>query len=145
MTRRRKAGTSRATIALVLLTLAGLAAVAFAAEQDAATGRVPYPDIARGQGENCVEDTEFMRRNHMDLLMHQRDDTVFEGIRSERHSLKECVSCHAVQGPDSIPVTVASPEHFCRSCHDYAAVKIDCFQCHASRPEQTVVAEAEDE
>jgi cytochrome c553 len=141
MTRRRKAGTSRATIALVLLTLAGLAAVAFAAEQDVATGRVPYPDIARGQGENCVEDTDFMRRNHMNLLMHQRDDTVFNGVRSKRHSLKECVSCHAVQGPDSIPVTVASPEHFCRSCHDYAAVNIDCFQCHASRPEQEIVAE----
>ena len=32
-------------------------------------------------------------------------------------------------------ITVAEPEHFCRSCHDYAAVTIDCFQCHASRPE----------
>jgi hypothetical protein len=32
-------------------------------------------------------------------------------------------------------VTVSSPQHFCRSCHDYAAVKVDCFECHASRPE----------
>jgi hypothetical protein len=141
MARRRKTRTSRATIALVLLTLAGLAAVALAADQDEKAGRVPYPDIARGQGENCVEDTDFMRRNHMDLLLHQRDDTVFEGIRSERHGLRECIECHAVQGPDSVPVTVASPEHFCRSCHDYAAVTIDCFQCHASRPEQETVAE----
>ncbi len=142
MPRRSKASTSRATIALVLLTLAGLAAIAFAANQDDTTGRVPYPVIAKGQGENCVEDTEFMRRNHMDLLLHQRDDTVFEGIRGKRHSLKECIDCHAVRGADSIPVTVTSPEHFCRSCHDYAAVTIDCFQCHASRPEQDVVAEA---
>ena len=111
----------------------------------AATGDVPYPDIPQGQGEACVEDTDFMRRNHMSLLMHQRDDTMHKGIRSTQHSLKECLDCHAVPGSDSIPVTAEDPKHFCRSCHDYAAVKIDCFQCHASRPEQEVVAEAREE
>ncbi len=95
---------------------------------------VPYPDIPRGQGEVCVEDTDFMRRNHMSILMHQRDDTVHKGLRTRQHSLKECIDCHAVPGTDSMPVTAASPQHFCRSCHDYAAVKIDCFECHASRP-----------
>lgn len=122
--------------AVALLSLAGLTA---------ATGDVPYPDIPKGQGETCVEDTEFMRRNHMSLLMHQRDDTMRKGVRSTQHSLKECLNCHAVPGPDSIPVTVDDPKHFCRSCHDYAAVKIDCFQCHASRPELEVVAEAREE
>jgi [DsrC]-trisulfide reductase subunit J len=97
---------------------------------------VPEPVIPRGQGDSCVEDTDFMRRNHMTLLRQQRDETVHKGIRSKRHSLKECVACHAVPGPDGMPLTVASPKHFCRSCHDYAAVKIDCFQCHASRPDQ---------
>jgi len=33
-----------------------------------------------------------------------------------------------------VPVTVDDPQHFCRTCHDYAAVRPDCFQCHASRP-----------
>ena len=83
----------------------------------------------------CVEPTEFMRRNHMELLKHQRDETTLKGVRSERYSLKECLSCHVVYGADATPVTTASPAHFCRSCHDYAAVSIDCFQCHASRPE----------
>ena len=106
---------------------------------------VPYPDIPRGQGEFCVEDTEFMRRNHMNVLLHQRDETVIDGIRTRRHSLKECIDCHAVTGPDQIPVTAESPDHFCRSCHDYVAVKIDCFDCHASRPERTIVAEVENE
>jgi len=96
---------------------------------------VPVPVIASGQGENCVEDTAYMRRNHMTLLKHKRDETVRQGIRSKRHSLKECVACHAVPGPDGMFLTVASPQHFCRSCHDYAAVSIDCFQCHASRPD----------
>jgi len=121
--------------AVVLLILAGLAVVAVAVDEDSATRGVPYPDIARGQGDSCVEDTEFMRRNHMNLLKHQRDDTMREGIRTKQHSLKECVSCHAVQDADTRAVTVASPKHFCRSCHDYAAVQIDCFQCHASRPD----------
>jgi len=101
---------------------------------------VPLPVIARGQGDNCVADTQFMRRNHMTMLRHQRDETMREGIRGKQYSLRECVACHAVTGPDAKPVTVASPEHFCRSCHDYAAVNIDCFQCHASRPGPSVAA-----
>ena len=98
-------------------------------------GNTLIPVIPQGRGDACVEDTDFMRRNHMELLKHQRDETVIKGVRSEQYRLQECLSCHAVYGPDSTPVTVASPKHFCRSCHDYAAVSIDCFQCHASRPE----------
>jgi len=130
---------------VVLIAIAGLALVANAVNEEVVASRVPYPVIAEGQGDKCVEDTDFMRRYHMTVLLHQRDDTMLKGIRTRQHSLKECISCHAVPGPDSIPVTVASPEHFCRSCHDYAAVKIDCFECHASRPEQDVVAEAGEE
>ncbi len=108
-----------------------------------AASDVPQPDIPRGQGESCVEDTDFMRRNHMTLLEHQRDETMLRGVRTKQHSLKECVSCHAVHGSDAKPVTVSSPKHFCRSCHDYAAVKIDCFQCHASRPDAALADENE--
>ena len=115
--------------------LAGADEMDAAAPQQRVAGRVPVPAISRGQGDNCVEDTDFMRRNHMNMLKHQRDETMLLGIRAEQYSLKECVACHAVAGPDEMPVTVTSEKHFCRSCHDYAAVKIDCFQCHASRPE----------
>jgi predicted CXXCH cytochrome family protein len=104
---------------------------------------VPRPDIPRGQGESCVANTDFMRRNHMTMLEHQRDDTMLKGVRGDPYSLKDCVSCHAVDGADGTPVTVSSPEHFCRLCHDYAAVNIDCFQCHASRPDATPVDESE--
>lgn len=106
-----------------------------AAGKSGQTGGVPMPDIPKGQGEQCVADTDFMRRNHMDLLDHQRDETVIEGLRDEAFSLKDCISCHAVIGPDAKAVTVDNPKHFCRACHDYAAVSIDCFQCHASRPD----------
>jgi hypothetical protein len=96
-------------------------------------GWLPKP--ARGQGEKCVADTAWMRRNHMTALSHQRDETVHDGIRSRRFSLKGCIECHAVRGPDGRPVTIASRDHFCRTCHDYTAVRVDCFDCHASRPE----------
>lgn len=122
-------------IAVLLVCLTGVANTVFAAPEDKAASGVPLPAIPMGQGESCVKETAFMRRNHMDLLKHQRDDTMLNGVRSKQYSLKECINCHAVYGPDAIALSVASPEHFCRSCHDYAAVNIDCFQCHASRPE----------
>jgi len=100
-----------------------------------AAGRTPMPAIPRGTGDKCVEPTDWMRRNHMTALTHKRDATMYEGERSAKFSLKACISCHAVQGGDGRPVTVADPRHFCRSCHDYAAVQVDCFECHASRPE----------
>jgi hypothetical protein len=134
-----------AMVAFFLLALAGVGQVAYsgqvvgAVETQSAAGGVPLPVIPSGQGEACVADTQFMRRNHMTLLRHQRDETMREGIRGNPYSLEECVACHAVPGPDSMPLTVSSPDHFCRACHDYAAVSIDCFQCHASRPDSGIV------
>jgi predicted CXXCH cytochrome family protein len=120
---------------LLFVCLTALATISGASDDESSNGRVPLPVIAEGRGESCVADTDFMRRNHMDMLKHQRDDTLIKGIRGEPFSLEDCIDCHAVNGPDNQPVTVSDPKHFCRSCHDYAAVSIDCFQCHASRPE----------
>lgn len=132
--------TSLAIITVVLVFVAGLAVVTLATEKEPVTnsGRVPLPVIPQAQGDGCVEDTDFIRRNHMALLKHKRDETTRKGIRTKQDSLKECVDCHAVLGPDEIPVTADSPEYFCSSCHEYAAVKIDCFQCHSSKPEPGV-------
>ena len=118
---------------LTALALAVVCAPALAAT--AADSGVPYPAIAGGQGEACVADTDFMRRNHMDLLKHQRDETMQDGVRGNPYSLRECLGCHVVTDEKAVPVTASDPQHFCRSCHDYAAVSIDCFGCHASRPE----------
>ena len=96
---------------------------------------VQKPVLPKGKGDKCVADTDFMRRNHMNMLLHQRDDTMHEGIRTKRFSLNECISCHVVKGADNKPVTVEDPKHFCRQCHDYTAVRVDCFECHASRPD----------
>jgi hypothetical protein len=101
-----------------------------------ADGRVPLPTIVKGKGEQCVEPTAVMRKDHMKFLLHQRDETVHAGIRTERHSLKGCVDCHAARDEAGKPIPVNGPGQFCQSCHSYAAVKLDCFSCHATTPEK---------
>jgi hypothetical protein len=70
----------------------------------------------------------------MNYILHQRDETMHKGIRTRQYALEECINCHAVKGEDGEYVRVEDPRHFCASCHSYAAVNIDCFQCHADIP-----------
>lgn len=129
---------------LVILALAILApAGGMAAEKTAGQATswgVPFPTVPKGEGEACVRDTAFMRANHMELLLHQRDDTVHQGVRPKKTALTECLTCHAVKDAAGKAVTAKDPKHFCRACHDYAAVSIDCFTCHNSAPEASEVA-----
>lgn len=97
----------------------------------ATLGHSLQPVVEKARGGRCVEEPAFMRRNHMKLLKHQRDDTLRRGIRNGKYSLKACVACHASQRSQSVN---AEPGNFCQSCHHYAAVKIDCFECHANTP-----------
>jgi len=113
-------------VSLLLLLVAG------AAVAGGESGRTPLPVIERAaQGAQCVADPATMRRNHMEMLKHQRKDTVRDGARDGRFSLKECIACHASRQTGSV---AKSETNFCVSCHAYAAVKIDCFECHASKP-----------
>jgi [DsrC]-trisulfide reductase subunit J len=114
---------------LLLVAVLAFAAPVLAADRD--SSRVPRPVIEAGKGERCVETTDFMRRNHMELLRHQRDATTHQGIRTRNHSLNGCIECHASRKNNSV---VGSEQNFCQSCHSYAAVKLDCFECHASKP-----------
>jgi hypothetical protein len=93
----------------------------------------PTPVIQKAvKGEQCVEPNDFMRRNHMKVLDGHRDKTVIEGIRTKKYSLKECINCHASETTGSV---AAAKDDFCVSCHSYAAVKIDCFDCHSTKPQ----------
>lgn len=106
--------------------------VAASCAAPAQQARTPKPVIEpAAQGTKCVADADFMRRNHMDLLKHQRDDTVRAGDRAGRFSLQACIQCHASVKTSSV---AQAETNFCVSCHSYAAVKIDCFECHASKP-----------
>jgi hypothetical protein len=117
-----------------LLLLAPLVA---AGADGGAASRVPRPTVAAAAPGKCVEDTPFMLRNHMELLKHHRDRTVREGVRTTQHSLANCVSCHASKETGRV---TGSKDAFCEGCHRYAAVQIDCFECHADRPAPGVAA-----
>ena len=89
--------------------------------------RADAPSFKIERGESCVLPTPQMRRDHMKVLLRQRDLTVHQGIRDPRFSLKGCVDCHASRATGS----VLGKDGFCSSCHEYAAVSIDCFECHS--------------
>jgi hypothetical protein len=75
----------------------------------------------------CVEATEYMTANHMDLLNQWRDAVVREGRREYTSTTGEvhvmsltgtCLGCHA------------SRDAFCTRCHDFANVEPTCWDCH---------------
>ncbi len=106
---------------------------------------ISMPSIADGskvpppKGDQCVEDPDWMRTNHFETILHQRDETVIHGIRTTKHSLKNCIECHITPNAEGKYARYSNSEqHFCASCHTYTAVSIDCFQCHADRPESAV-------
>lgn len=94
------------------------------------------------KAEQCAEpDEDVMRRNHMVYIKHQRDETMHNGIRTSKYSLKGCIDCHEKKDDDGKPMTVDNPEHFCASCHIKAAVTLDCFECHRSTPDAAATKE----
>lgn len=88
---------------------------------------VPKPVVKIENPGQCVAPAEEMRRNHMDMLKHQRDKTLRLGERGAKVSLNGCIECHAGKTSGSV---VGAKDNFCESCHSYAAVKLDCWDCH---------------
>lgn len=82
----------------------------------------------------CVEDTEWMRENHMQLLNHWRDWAIRDGKRvyvsQTNHKeyvislQKTCMKCHV------------SKEQFCDKCHNAASVSPYCWDCHIAPKEE---------
>jgi len=114
------------------LALLSLSSFAFAdedsSEKPSFAPKVPHP--TNGTTE-CVRPEDEMKKNHMKYILHQRDETMHKGVRTKQFSLKECINCHI---PKDSQVRFGDDKHFCSSCHNYAGVSIDCFQCHMDRP-----------
>jgi hypothetical protein len=105
-------------------------------------GEVPSPVIPKAKMNaneefGCVEPVTEMRKNHMKFIMHQRDDTMRKGIRTSKYSLAECINCHVVPDQNGNYAHYGEDKHFCSTCHNYAAVNIDCFSCHRDTPGAT--------
>jgi len=121
----------RSAIKFLSLAILGLAILGGGLASPVNAGEVPLPNPAKAfKGEQCVEPVDVMRRDHMTFLKHQRDETLREGVRGNKYSLNECIACHAVKSPDVAGGKVRTLKPFCAECHAYAAVSIDCFQCH---------------
>jgi hypothetical protein len=88
---------------------------------------VPKPEIVIANPGKCIAPEDEMRRNHMEMLKHQRDKTLRLGQRGAKVTLNGCIECHASKKTGSV---LGSDENFCQGCHAYAAVSLDCFECH---------------
>jgi hypothetical protein len=85
------------------------------------------PAIAQLKDKRCVEDTAFMRANHMKLLVTWREAAVREGNRLytardgrvfDASLSSTCLKCHS------------NKQQFCDRCHNYVGAKPNCFSCH---------------
>lgn len=85
------------------------------------------PAIAQLKEIRCVEDTKYMRANHMKLLAMWRESAVRDGNRHytatdgrifEAKLSGTCLKCHS------------NKEQFCDRCHNYLGAKPNCFSCH---------------
>ena len=89
-------------------------------------GARPTLELPKGETK-CVENTEYMRHWHMDLLDEWRDQVVREGKRlyvaedGTRHEMSltlNCLGCHTKK------------DQFCDKCHNYVGVDPYCWDCH---------------
>jgi hypothetical protein len=94
------------------------------------------PDLTLPDGE-CVEDADYMRGRHMDLLEEWREEVVRDGNKEqytsrsgkkyEKSLTKTCLlQCHIT--------SKTSKDDFCGKCHDYADVQPTCWDCHVENP-----------
>ena len=113
-----------------------LAIAGFADAGETWAGRVATPAFKIEKDGACVAPIAEMRRDHMNMLLHQRDRTMRQGLREPRFSLRNCIECHASRETGS----VLGKDGFCSSCHAYASVSIDCFECHTPLRQGRVAA-----
>jgi len=128
----------RALRAVFVATAAVLACAGASAEG----GRTPKPAVTVEKKGACIAPVEEMRRNHMLMLKHDRDRTLRQGIRKVPGSLQGCIGCHASNRTGSV---VAAKDDFCASCHAYAGVTLDCFECHSGKPKAAPAGQGRDD
>jgi hypothetical protein len=82
------------------------------------------PELDKPPGK-CLEDVEYMRAHHVDLLKEWRELVVRDGKKydpkrpgCEMSLTKTCMSCHTNRAT------------FCDRCHNYADVRPACWDCH---------------
>ncbi|MHB1130883.1 MAG: sulfate reduction electron transfer complex DsrMKJOP subunit DsrJ [Chloroflexota bacterium] len=97
------------------------------------TNKLPQPVLPKDETQ-CVESTEFMRANHMQMLVEWREEVVrnndrvyvsrLSGKQFEKSLTNTCMSCHE------------NKQEFCDTCHSSAGVSPNCWDCHNVPEEQ---------
>jgi hypothetical protein len=95
--------------------------------------KVDTPVIQKLAEKKCVEPKEFMRPEHMKLLMTWRDAALREGKRvyvgagGKEYTISlqnTCMNCHS------------NKKKFCDECHNYMVVTPYCWDCHIQPKEK---------
>ncbi|MEW6020113.1 MAG: hypothetical protein AB1760_18805 [Pseudomonadota bacterium] len=81
-------------------------------------------EVAKRDGATqCVEKTDYMRVNHMQILKEERVNYVRHDLENDKHSIKGCFTCHDY-------------DEFCQECHNYNGVEPGCLSqtggCHST-------------
>jgi len=145
MGNRRQKPAMKDKLLIVVGLLVGLVLLTFPLWYAQASGSAappPEPKVPEGK---CVEDREYMRAHHMELLDQWRDAVVRDGKKGyisqaygttyEMSLTGTCLECHADAG-EVEPVSAgaghptARGPAFCLECHDYANVEVICWDCH---------------
>lgn len=86
------------------------------------------------QAKVCVRSTDYMQREHMQLLDFWRHSVVRnaeriyvnpEGKEYTMSLSNTCLDCHS------------NKAQFCDRCHDYASVRPYCWDCHIDNPKES--------
>jgi len=130
--------------AVLVYSLLGFSLLLTSALVGTAQAETPFPTINEPTDKSvkCIQPEDVMRREHMNYILHERDETMHEGIRGESKSLAGCIDCHVEPNENGEIAGIDTDQHFCSACHQYAAVQIDCFQCHADRPQKYIKRES---
>jgi len=80
------------------------------------------------------EGLSMTRKMHPNWMVHKRDMTLRQGVRTDKHSFKGCVNCHATKKDANSYHPINAEEQFCSECHKETGVSMDCFSCHRSTP-----------
>lgn len=87
----------------------------------------------------CVMPTDYMRANHMQMLIDWRESVVRdaqrefvnpEGKKFVASLSNTCMECHS------------NKSQFCDQCHNYVAVTPNCWGCHLTKEQPVAKAEA---
>ena len=94
------------------------------------------PELQKaGEETKCVEQPDWMKANHMQMLDEWRHEVVRDnernyvnkaGVEHKKSLTVTCLKCHKEK------------KKFCDKCHTYASVKPFCWTCHVDPKEEVL-------